>query len=641
MCSFGSPQERAFSLVRRSVFCYVGAVVFSGRTWERIATAARTLFRRHWQRALILRDWIRLSEEAVNLLIAGAVGLVAGLTTWAYLGANQLIQWAVLGRTGNLLEIAEQLPYWQRVLAPAAGGLAAGLILYWGLRLIGTPGLSNLLEVVVAGDGRLSLRTAVMNALSSLVSISTGASIGREGLLIQLSATLASKSGQVAKWPPYRLRLLVACGAAAGVAAALNAPIAGAVFAAQIVLGNFSMNMFAPLVVSSVVASMISRGIFGIQQLYEVPQFNFTKLSELPWFILLGVLAGLLGACFLKAVRYMEQVYSKTKWPLHARLASAGLAVGVIAIVFPEVWGNGYTATSRMLHGELSDRVDFIPGVPAAIQFMVGLLAAKFIATMVTVGAGTVGGIFTPTLFVGAGLGSLFGTLLHFSGTPVPTGIFAIVGMGSLLSATTHSPLLSILMIFEMSLNYSIMPPLMLACVISTLVARRIHPESIYTEPLRRKGVELQRESTHVGAATESTVGDILRPPVPPLQENTPFREIADRFISQTYNFLPVVDKKGHLLGVVALQDLKEWLNADHELSSVIAYDVMRPPPTCLTPVQKLTDVLPLLLASEVRNVPVVNNLSECKLIGTIARSEALSLLSEAISAHSRPTVTH
>jgi len=625
----------------RSIFCYVLHVVFSGRTWERIVTAAQAFFRRHWQRALILRDWIRLTEEAVNLLIAGGVGLVAGLTTWAYLGANQLIQWAVLGQAGDLLEIAEHLPAWQRVLAPTAGGLAAGLILYWGLKLIGTPGLSNLLEVVVAGDGRLSLRTAIINGLSSLVSISTGASIGREGLLIQLSSTLASKAGQLVKWPPYRLRLLVASGASAGVAAGLNAPIAGAVFAAQIVLGNFSMNMFAPLVVSSVVASIVSRGFFGIRQWYDVPRFDFTRLTELPWFILLGILSGILGAFFLKAVRRTEQIYNNTGWPLYLRLASAGLMVGIIAIVFPEVWGNGYSAGTRMLHGDISQRIHLIPGVPPELQFIIGLLIAKFLATVITVGSGTVGGIFTPTLFIGAGLGSVFGAVLHFSGTPVPTGIYALVGMGSLLAATTHSPLLSILMIFELSLNYSIMPPLMLACVISTLIARRFHHESIYTEPLRRKGVELQRESTHVGAATELTVGDILRPPVPPLQENTPFREIADRFLTQTFNFLPVVDKKGHLLGVVALHDLKEWLSAGHELNGVIAYDVMRPPPACLTPVQKLTDVLPILLTSEIRNVPVVNNLSESKLIGTIARSEALALLSEAISAQSRPTVRH
>lgn len=615
-----------------------------GRIWDRVAKSLLAFFRAHWQLALKVRDWLRLSEEAANLFIAAAVGIAGGLTTWAYFGANQLIQWMALGEGGELLPIAERLVWWKRLLAPTVGAFIAGLVLYWGLKMLRTPGLSNLLEVVVAGDGRLSLRTAALNGVASLISISTGASIGREGLLIQLSAALGSKIGQVAKWPPYRLRLLVACGAAAGVAAGLNAPIAGAVFAAQIVLGNFSMNMFAPLVVSSVVAAVISRGFFGIRQWYEVPRFDFTSLTELPWFLLLGVLSGLLGGLFLKSVRYADEFYNKRGWPLHIRLATAGLVVGVIALAFPEVWGNGYTAANRMLHGQISERMDIIPGLRPELVFVVGLLLAKFLATVITVGSGTVGGVFTPTLFMGAALGTVFATLLQHlqhAGTPVPAAVYALVGMGSLLAATTHSPLLAILMIFELSLNYSIMPPLMLACAISTLVARRCYAESIYTEPLRRKGVELQRESSSVGAATQLTVADIMRAPVPPLQENTPFREIADRFLTQTYNFLPVVDQGGKLLGVVALHDLKEWLNTGHELNGVIAYDVMCPPPACLTPTQKLTDVLPLLLTSEVRNVPVVNNLSDYKLIGTVARSEALGLLSEAISAQSRPTVQH
>src|SRR2546425_2851008 len=191
------------------------------------------------------------------------------------------------------------------------GRLAGWFSAFWGLRLIGNPGLSNLLEVVVAGDGRLPLRTALVSAASSLLSISSGASIGREGLIIQLSSTVASKAGQLPKWPPYRLRLLVACGAAAGIAAGCNAPIAGAVFAAQIVLGNFSMNLFAPLVIASVIASIISRGIFGIHQWYVVPRFDFTRLTQLPWFLLLGVLSGVLGAGFLKALRLSEKLYAK------------------------------------------------------------------------------------------------------------------------------------------------------------------------------------------------------------------------------------------------------------------------------------------------------------------------------------------
>ena len=170
-------------------------------------------------------------------MLAGLVGIIGGLTNWAYHGANQLIQKLTLGTGGDLLDAAERLAPWQRAITPAAGGLVAGALLFWGGRLARRRG-TNLLEAVVAGDGRLPLRKGLVHGLSSLVSISTGASIGREGLITELSATLASKFGQIAKWPPYRLRLLVACGAASGIAASYKAPIAGAVFAAQIVLGN-------------------------------------------------------------------------------------------------------------------------------------------------------------------------------------------------------------------------------------------------------------------------------------------------------------------------------------------------------------------------------------------------------------------
>lgn len=600
------------------------------KTWHKVGAVLHDFFRRHWKRALIVRNWFRWSEETLHLVLAGVVGLLAGVANWVYFLCNQLLQFLLMGSTGDLLTAASGMNAWQRLLVPTAGGLAAGLALYWGLRLLRSPGLTNLLEVVVAGDGRLSLRTGVLNAVSSLLSISTGASIGREGLIIQISSTVASKIGQVAQWPPYRLRLLVACGAAAGLAAGCNAPIAGAVFAALVVLGNFSMNMFAPLVVSSVVAAIMSRSLFGMRQLYRAPEYDFTRLSELPWFLVLGILSGILGALFLKAMRTTQNHINRWPVPIYARLAFAGLVVGVIGLHYPEVWGNGYATTDRLL-GEQTPM----------IHFVFWLLVAKFVATTITVSSGTVGGIFTPTLFLGASLGSLWGAVLHDSdmGTTLPTGAFALVGMGSLLAATTHSPLLAILMIFELSLNYSIMPPLMLACVLSTLVARRLYPESIYTEPLRRKGVELDRESAKLGAATDLTVADIMRAPVPPVRENTLMAEIADRFLTSTNNFLPVVDAKERLVGIIALHDLKEWLSAGHELSAVIAYDVMRPPPLCLTPNQKLADVLPALLQSELRNLPVVNTVADQHLVGSVARAEALGLVSEAISGTATPKI--
>jgi chloride channel protein, CIC family len=596
------------------------------KTVQEVVLASRGFVREHWQRLLRIREKLRFSEETFHLILAGWVGVIGGLVNLLFFYGSRSLIAVSFGRAGDLLDVAQTLPAWQRVLIPGIGGLGAGLVLYWGLRLVGGQGSQNLLEVVVAGDGRLRMRSALIKAISSLLSISTGASIGREGSIIQLAATLASKCGQLARWQPYRLRLLVACGAASGFAAAYHAPVSGAVFAAQIVLGNFSMNLFAPLLFSSVVATMVSRSFFGMHPWYDVPAFDFNSLTQLNWFLVLGVLAGALGASFLKMLRYSEDLFDRLSWPVFDRLALAGLMVGGLALRFPEVFGNGYTVANAILHGHYE------------LTILLGVFCAKLLATLVTVGSGTVGGVMTPTIFLGAALGSVFGEILHrFGWTDLPTGAFALVGMGSVLSATVHSPLLALIMMFEISLNYSVMPPLMLACAVATLVARRLHPDSVYTEPLRRKGVALDRESQRIGDASSQTVGDLMREPVAPLRETASFQDIVNRFLTSPNNFLPVVDRNQQLLGLVALQDMKEYLNTGLELSSVIAYDVMRPAPPCLTPNQRLLDALPVLLSSEQRNIPVVNNLAEFHLVGSVARAEALGLLSEAIAAGPKP----
>ena len=582
---------------------------------------------RHWKKLLLLRVRLPLNQEALYLAAAVLIGIAGGVSNFVFSQLQRLMQGVIFGSSEEITVIAGQLEWWQRLVVPTLGAFGAALILYGGLKLLSNPGLSNLIEVVVAGDGRLALRSSLIQAFSSLFSISTGASIGREGPIIQVSATLASKGGQLLRWAPYRLRLLVACGAAAGIAASCHAPIAGAVFAAQIVLANFSMNLFAPLLCSAVVASVVSRSFFGVVHWFEVPHYDFTELSQLPWFAVLGLCSGMFGALFLKLLTLTQVKLSATGVHISLRFAMAGLAVGAIALLFPGVWGNGYGTTNVLLHQDL------------ALSFLVGLLCAKLIATVVTVGVGTIGGVFTPTLFLGAGLGTLFGAVLHKLGLAVglPMGAFGLVGMGAMLAATTHSSLLAIIMLFELSLNYSIVPPLMLACAVSTVVSTYLHKDSIYTEPLRRKGLEPHRESTQIGAATHQFVGDLMKPPVPPLLETASLREISERFLTGTNNFLPIVNGVQKLVGVVALHDLKDVLSTDQEIQGVIAYDIMRPPPVCVTPQQTLTSIVSVLLMSELRNIPVVNNTTELTLLGSIDRTEALSILSEAISARSTP----
>ncbi|HEX9048165.1 MAG TPA: chloride channel protein, partial [Verrucomicrobiae bacterium] len=313
----------------------------------------RSFFRRHWQGALRWREKIVPKEEAFHLLLAALIGVIGGCVNLFFYYAGEMVQRLFLPQPQDPVRAAEMFATWQRLAVPTGGGLLAGLILYFGFRLVGPQGSSDLLEVVVAGDGRLPFRTESVKTASALVSIASGASIGREGGITQLSATLASKLGQFAKWPPYRLRLLVGCGAAAGIASAYNAPIAGAVFASLIVLGNFSMNLFAPLVCASVVATMVSHSFFGIEPWYRVPTFAPTAFNELPWFVVMGIVCGAVSALFMKCLRVAREQFTHLDLPIYMRMGLAGLAVGVIAAVgFPGVCGNGYFVTNAIFHGD-------------------------------------------------------------------------------------------------------------------------------------------------------------------------------------------------------------------------------------------------------------------------------------------------
>ena len=415
---------------------------------EQLAVTTHAFARRHWRKALQIREKLQFSEETFHLLLAGGVGVIGGMVNLVFHAGMVMSEKLFTNQVGDIVAVSEGLEKWHRLLIPTVGGSVAGLVLFWGLRLVGKQRSSNLLEVVSTSDGRLPFRSAIVKATSSLVSIGSGESIGREGAITQLAATFASKWGQVAHWQPYRLRMLTACGAASGIAAAYNAPITGAVFAALIVLGNFSMNLFAPLVFSSVIASMVSRSFFGMKPWYTVPQFEFTSLLQLPWFVVLGIGTGMMGAVFLKMLHWGQGVFQKLKAPIYVRrMALGGLAVGLISVQYPQVWGNGYGVTNEILTGQ------FLTQYRYPLLFLVGVFLAKLMATMATVGSGAVGGVITPTLFLGAGLGCILGTSLHLmgQGAMLPTGAFALVGMGSMLAATTRSPLLAMIMAFEIS----------------------------------------------------------------------------------------------------------------------------------------------------------------------------------------------
>ncbi|ASC64700.1 voltage-gated chloride channel ClcB [Achromobacter denitrificans] len=440
-----------------------------------------------------LRSRLLVDNLAVTVCAAALMGLLGALATVVF---RELLGWTQILLGGGdsphgMVSLARGLSPWQRFLMPAVGGAIAGAILQLAAKRLPKRGAADYMEAIAVGRGVIGFRQTIARSLSSIFSIGSGASIGREGPMVQLAAMLSSLTGRYLVLPPRHLRLLVACGATAGITSAYNAPIAGALFISEIVYGAIASATLVPLVVSSVVANIVTRQILHYDAVFHMPPFDFVSGWEVINYLGLGLIAGLAAPQFLRFLDVARSAFGRLPFPLWAKMAVGGLIVGALSVVNPEVWGNGYSVVNSMLHTQW------------AWQAVAAILLLKTLATAASVGSGAVGGVFTPTLFVGAALGALYGTGLQAlfpAGDLSAVSSYAIVGMGALLAATTYAPLMSILMIFEMTLSYEVMLPLMLACVTGYVVAHRIRPDSVYAKSLAsnrraRLAVSGERES--------------------------------------------------------------------------------------------------------------------------------------------------
>jgi chloride channel protein, CIC family len=549
---------------------------------------------------------------------AALIGVFGALSGVGFRAAVRLVQYLLTRHSTGLVATAELLPWWARVVVPTVGGGLAGLLLWIGQRVRAMHGARKVdyMEAVAVGNGQLSARSSILHAASSFFTIGSGGSIGREGPLVQLAATSASKIGQWMQAPAPRLRLLVACGAAAGIATAYNAPIAGALFVAEVVLGSIAMESFGPLIVSSVVADATSRHFLGYGPVYHVPHLNFGASWELVLYALLGVLLGHAAAPFLALLDRARAAFKRLHWNQPATLALGGLIVGLISVRVPQVWGNGYSTVNAMLNNQFP------------VQLLGLALVAKLISTAASVGSGANGGILTPTLFMGAAFGALMGDAVHLLDPHSQSQLaaYAVVGMGALLAATTHAPLTSILLIFEMTLNYDVVLPLMLACVIAHYVARFYrHGESVYTHSLKAQGPGSEDEWRL------RQISALIHPPDLILQRDELLSSVTERLPARLSGTVYVRDSQGQLVGEIDAADLKRLVRASPPRVGTVA-QVMHSAPPVLTPEMLLGDALDVFIANHCKRLPVVSGHWSPVLIGEVLRHDLLLALQERIS---------
>ncbi len=483
--------------------------------------------------------------------------------------------------------------------------------------------MPEVMDAVATQGGTIRKRVSFVTTIASGLCIGSGGSVGREGPIVLIGSAAGSLLGGLLRVPSDKLRVLVACGAAAGIAATFNAPMAGAVFALEIVLADFAVPTFTPIMLSSVVAVAVSRHFLGNYPAFRVPPYDWISPWELWSYAVLGLLGGLVAVCFIISVYKSEDFWDAWKVPDYMKAAVGGTIIGIIALRFPQVMGVGYDSIQKALLNQ------------DVWSMVLVLVPLKIFATSITVGSGGSGGIFSPSLFMGAMLGEAFGYAVHFlfPEYTAPPGAYAVVGMGAVVAGATHAPIQAFLIIFETTQDYRIIPPLMICCVISTFVARGLKRESIYTLKLLRRGVDIQA-GRDVNILKSLRVEDFMTWHPETVLEGTSWGELVRIIPYSQHTSFPVTDTDGNLVGMLSLKDFREVIFEENISDVVIARDIATIPAISVTTADNLDTALRLIDDNGIERLPVVRGGEDGKkVVGIISQRDIMSAYNQALQA--------
>jgi chloride channel protein, CIC family len=569
-------------------------------------------------------DWFNafhFNENTILLGFAVAIGLAGGLGVVAFYRLIDLAFWVLYLTPAVFLTQSGILAY--RPLLTGIGMTLAYLIMRGPGR--GHEGLNvpDVQRAVAREGGRLPLRPTLARTAASAVTLGSGGAAGSEGPVAVLGAALASFLGRAFRFDPARTKIMVAAGAAAGISAAFNAPLAGAFFALEEILGSLAVGAFPPVVVASVVAAVVSHSFLGNNPAFPVPEeYGYALQRELMIFYpFLGVIAGLVGVLFVRVFFATETVVRKLQGPRWTAAFLGGLLVGVLVLL-----------SKGMLvgHGHLAVHLDVFGGMSWTSLALLAL--GSILATSITLNFGGSGGVFTPSLYVGAATGGAFGVALTglFPGLGLRPEAYALVGMGAVVAASTSAPITGMLLVFEMTNDYEIVLPLMLTTVIANLVARRLEPDSLYSGWLRRRGERLQHGADR-DVLAGLRVADAFDPAPQVVGETAPLGQLLEHLGSGGFTDLPVVDEQRRLIGIIPIADLGRLAGEPREkTSTLVASDVTIPAET-VAPGDSLLEAIRRMGVRGAPSIPVVDHATG-HLLGLVSRAHVLAMYERAVA---------
>ena len=565
------------------------------------------------------------ADSSVMLVTSLIVGIGAGLGAVLF---RRLIDWIHNFAYNDIAGILAEWYPLHLIVIPALGGAIVGPLVYYFAREAKGHGVPEVMEALELRGGKIRPRVVLVKSLASSVCIASGGSVGREGPIAQIGSALGSLIGQLLKLSEDRVRTLVACGAAGGIAATFNAPIAGAVFALEVLLRRFGSVYFGAVVISAVTADVIAHYFEGDSRTFLTPEYTMQSPWELLLYTLMGFIAALAAVGFSRLLYFSEDIWGLIRIPEPAKPLLGGILLGLLGIIsyqidgFPRVFGVGYETIENTLFSQLTLQVTF------------GLLLLKLVATTLTLGSGGSGGIFAPSLFMGAMLGASFGQIAHtiFPEIVAPSGAYALVGMAAFFGGAAHAPITAILILFEMTGDYQIILPLMLSTVLSTIVSRNLSPDSIYTLKLKRRGVELSQDTQAIDLMQGVTAEIAMNRETDAVSSDMSLIELMSTFSSTHYHALPVVQNETELVGLITINELDHVRSKGTLESKTIADILTINNPATILPHQPVWMALRHLEAQGEGCVPVVSESGKNILLGVLRRIDIIRAYNKAVT---------
>ncbi len=549
------------------------------------------------------------------LILAALLGFIAGFASTFFRWMIEFFESVFSIKGFSLAGIPPQMYPFLLPLMPMVGGCFIGLICKFFPNAVKENGVHKVMYAVALNDGKVRKRTITTCAVTSSITIGSGGSAGREGPTVQIGAAVGSALGQWLHLSTERMRVLVGCGAAAGIAASFNAPLAGVLFALEIILGDFTIHTFSPIIIASVIGTVTGRALEGNEVTFNVPVHELVHPTEIIFYLALGMLCGIVARLFTFTYFYTQALFEeKINIPNYLKPALGGFIVGMISIVLPQILGNGYDFMEQALTGQMFWGLAFI------------LVFMKIMCTSITLGSGGMGGVFAPSLFVGAMLGTAFGSSVHgvFPTLTASPETYSVVGMGAVAGAVMQAPLTNILMLFELTNDYTLILPIMASCIAASYTYQRFTKHSLYVQYLLNKGINI-RHGREVSIMNSVKVRDVMNTEFTTIAQEMPFRKVLET-ISYSKNFyFPILDNKGDMTGILSFSDIREMMFEEQLGDLLVAEELATHKVQVLTPEQNLNEAMEIFSQLDVDQLPVVRNDDKAKVIGMLTRGDVMA----------------